>query len=437
MHKCKNCGKEFDGNFCPECGEKFVENAVCPKCGAKTEADDKFCSVCGEKLAAVTGQPAAVQAQVAVSKDRTTGEWIKYALYLSGIICIILAAVMGLAFTFACGVSAKSGNATGATRMLYDYFGNAYNGINEARSELLSKFEWDSIGGAREFALYFPVVLGTVISAVGILVSVILSAVTAYKAYQKFYNKKEVNVIAPAVATYLNFAALATLLLVLNSTGAAGAKTTFSDATLGGLITGGVLLGLGLLLVAGSNYKIFKSFNAEVGGITAVAVSVFAVVLVALTVLPVVGMSFSYSGYSLKLSFGMFTSIEYMLESLQNDTIYEIIAYGTVGGCLMIALAIISLVILYRKITGLSDGKNKSCLALGIVSVILAVACLVFSILLTNAMWGESEETVKYLSKDYAVPIAILVMSVLALACEIAGRVVIAQKGETVSVQAE
>ena len=25
MNKCRNCGKEFEGKFCPECGEKAVQ----------------------------------------------------------------------------------------------------------------------------------------------------------------------------------------------------------------------------------------------------------------------------------------------------------------------------------------------------------------------------------------------------------------------------
>lgn len=34
MNKCINCGTEFEGNFCPECGESVLKTKICPKCGA-------------------------------------------------------------------------------------------------------------------------------------------------------------------------------------------------------------------------------------------------------------------------------------------------------------------------------------------------------------------------------------------------------------------
>ena len=33
MHICSNCGKEFEGNFCPECGQKWEDNSVFPDYG--------------------------------------------------------------------------------------------------------------------------------------------------------------------------------------------------------------------------------------------------------------------------------------------------------------------------------------------------------------------------------------------------------------------
>ena len=50
MHKCSKCGHEFEGKFCPECGEKYVDDTVCPRCGAKREPNAKFCPECGMRL---------------------------------------------------------------------------------------------------------------------------------------------------------------------------------------------------------------------------------------------------------------------------------------------------------------------------------------------------------------------------------------------------
>ena len=46
MHKCQ-CGHEFEGNFCPNCGSKWQEEKTCPKCGTKLKGSAKFCSECG------------------------------------------------------------------------------------------------------------------------------------------------------------------------------------------------------------------------------------------------------------------------------------------------------------------------------------------------------------------------------------------------------
>lgn len=47
MHKCMNCGTEFEGKFCPECGTPWQEEKTCPQCGAKLSGSAKFCNECG------------------------------------------------------------------------------------------------------------------------------------------------------------------------------------------------------------------------------------------------------------------------------------------------------------------------------------------------------------------------------------------------------
>ncbi|MDE7330404.1 MAG: zinc-ribbon domain-containing protein, partial [Clostridia bacterium] len=47
MHKCPKCGQEFEGKFCPECGEQWQEEKTCPKCGTTNSGSSRFCSECG------------------------------------------------------------------------------------------------------------------------------------------------------------------------------------------------------------------------------------------------------------------------------------------------------------------------------------------------------------------------------------------------------
>lgn len=52
MHKCNNCGTEYEGgSFCPECGTRVDGKRVCQYCGAMLETRAKFCSECGRSVA--------------------------------------------------------------------------------------------------------------------------------------------------------------------------------------------------------------------------------------------------------------------------------------------------------------------------------------------------------------------------------------------------
>ena len=45
---CKKCGREFDGSFCPYCGERAAqEMTVCPVCGREKADGVNFCANCG------------------------------------------------------------------------------------------------------------------------------------------------------------------------------------------------------------------------------------------------------------------------------------------------------------------------------------------------------------------------------------------------------
>ncbi len=59
MNKCVKCQCEFEGNFCPDCGEKWQEVKKCPGCGAEVKGSVKFCNICGYSFIQSAPPPAA------------------------------------------------------------------------------------------------------------------------------------------------------------------------------------------------------------------------------------------------------------------------------------------------------------------------------------------------------------------------------------------
>ncbi|MDE7440003.1 MAG: hypothetical protein K2N23_05815 [Clostridia bacterium] len=367
--------------------------------------------------------------------QNTKCEKIKNALNIGGIALILLAALTALVFVFVCGVSAVThvdGMKVSATTMLYDYFGNAYSGIEDTRDTIASAIDVSDIGAAREFAIYFPIILGTVVSAVGLLGVVALAILTAVNAYKKYCKNQEVNVIAPAVATYLVFATFATLLLCLVSAEASGMKTVFSAPTRAGLITGGVLLGAGALLIGGANFEKFKGIDVKAGAIAAVAVSAFTAVILGLLALPAAGAvstGVSYGEITIKRVYnGLFIGMQSTLLTVSDDeAFFEVLAYALIGGVAAVAAGVISAVTLFRKIPAVCEGKNKSNIVLCSVVAGLALVYLVFTILFANKMYEDADAD---LTKDFAVPIMVAVAAVLALVAEVVGKVLFKAKTE-------
>ena len=95
MSKCENCGKEFDGNFCPSCGTKAEVQASCPHCGGQINPNANFCPHCGKS---VSDEPAKrsftnetrmdVSYSVRMSENMV-GKKLK-VLMLVGAVCLII-----------------------------------------------------------------------------------------------------------------------------------------------------------------------------------------------------------------------------------------------------------------------------------------------------------------------------------------------------------
>lgn len=97
---CTKCGTEYDGKFCPNCGEAAPEKRYCPKCGKEEmDPDATVCEACGTKLPTVSvnrktsaeGQPTIVINNtntnqnvntVHVISGRPKNKWIAFLLCL-------------------------------------------------------------------------------------------------------------------------------------------------------------------------------------------------------------------------------------------------------------------------------------------------------------------------------------------------------------------
>ena len=84
MNKCKNCGTEFEGNFCPKCGTASEAPKVCPKCNSQLYEGARYCSKCGYDLlggASVYAKKSAPTAHTA-SVTKVSGTVQKLLKYL-------------------------------------------------------------------------------------------------------------------------------------------------------------------------------------------------------------------------------------------------------------------------------------------------------------------------------------------------------------------
>lgn len=92
MHKCLNCGTEFEGKFCNECGAPWQEEKICPNCGTALKGNAKFCNECGYSFAQQTTTPA----QIAVKNQKND----KLYLVLHYLPAILLGLFSVLVFAF-------------------------------------------------------------------------------------------------------------------------------------------------------------------------------------------------------------------------------------------------------------------------------------------------------------------------------------------------
>ncbi|MDE7162639.1 MAG: leucine-rich repeat protein, partial [Clostridia bacterium] len=143
MYKCKNCGQEFEGKFCPNCGAGVSEHKTCPSCGAILASNAKFCNQCGFSFNSNAPANTGVGTAAAVKKPNILTNalaWIKAHLKIvvpSAVVLFVAIIMLSLIPTFI--LASKNGS----------YFSyNAYRDeVDTKRSITLSTGKWTGEDG--------------------------------------------------------------------------------------------------------------------------------------------------------------------------------------------------------------------------------------------------------------------------------------------------
>ena len=140
MKKCSNCGEEFEGNCCPNCGTWTEESRICPKCGNKQNAGANFCNYCGFSFGgAPDNRPQKNGGSSFKEKMSKVGKWMKKHLF----IVIPVAIVLVVAIILACAIPACVKAADNGTYYLLEYNGE----MDKTTYFVIDSGEWKDENG--------------------------------------------------------------------------------------------------------------------------------------------------------------------------------------------------------------------------------------------------------------------------------------------------
>ena len=406
---CKNCGQENpdDFTFCQSCGKRLDGKKICPVCQAKIDEEAKFCGFCGTNLEIASSEIAATQAVTV--KEPKTGKRTKVQsiIDLTGTVLVCFAAFAGLLFTFLIGISAAGVSEVN----IYQFFGEVYK-----------QYEDIVFDNADVYALIISLmadIAGTAVSAAAIIGAAIFAILTAVEAYKKYAKKQETIKIAKyATATYIWFAVSATLFLALAAmsakTNGVTARVKFTDATVAGLVLGGIALGGYYCCKIVNNLQEYKHSQSLLSSVIASVVAVLAIVVTALVASPVVSYSSSSSYASGKASSGYFLLSEMLYDPYMEDAqAIKLIICSLVGYLSQAVIAIMAVIVLIKSANAACGaGKAYKLPVFAVVCVVFTVANLVCAVILGNML----KEANPVYTLGYGAPIALLVIGVLALA---------------------
>ena len=149
MQKCHKCEHEYEGKFCPVCGERAGDERCCPGCGKTIGSSFRFCNECGhdfEKSAAAAPRETPPAQQAAVPAG--AGNASKYYGLLGFAPAILFALFSLLLFVFYIApVAVMPAQDFMGERIPSESFGNVYSMVSD----------FPSLGGAMITLIIFAV----------------------------------------------------------------------------------------------------------------------------------------------------------------------------------------------------------------------------------------------------------------------------------------
>ena len=121
--KCTGCGREFEGNFCPNCGKKAQE--TCPVCGKVRGQEENFCTNCGHDFDGPPAPAPAAQAGTDGRKENAASTLYRLLRYAPAALFALFALLL-FAF-FAAPVAVMPGGGMPGERIPSESYGNVYS----------------------------------------------------------------------------------------------------------------------------------------------------------------------------------------------------------------------------------------------------------------------------------------------------------------------
>ncbi len=488
---CSACGKRIDGKIvCPKCGSANNENAVycyicgeridgkraCPECGEVLPDGARFCPVCGHSSGQIIAESAQTVAktnaplshsqydadpheetlcgseyghlsqvpsipQTTVKPNKSLSHWLN----LSGGIALLASATFALIFIFCLGLTSvvSSSELLGSSRsqtIIYDFFSKIYEQISLSLQDITTGGEYLA------FPLYFSAAIGTLIAAgslVSIPVCVVLAAVRFARSVRG--TKGNTDYFAPAAAAYAVFLCSACVLLALyagHSTGTeSSTSVTMNDASLAGVILGGIFFGAGCGLRIVAKGKSLLTRNMIKNGIVAAVGSVFSIIILSFATQGALGVSSTGAAANI-MSYMSLAGMGY-ISKIQAATTGTFVAapsnalaasvFAVIFQLAVIALTVCLLILLWKSLaeerapSAVPREKNR------LIAAAFLLACAVGA-LAASILFGDF--FVKYMELDsavkltYTAPIVTLVFSVLLFTAVIVDAVLLLRPNE-------